>query len=120
MINHEVDSHVELETAFEETAIKAVFKKFGVQKDVSLIYGEPVEVGLTKVIPVAKLKYAIGGGGENGAGEGGGGIFSIKPVGVYEITPDHVTFKSASNYRKLATFGVIVTGIIGILISRKK
>ncbi|REB05559.1 hypothetical protein DVB69_14920 [Sporosarcina sp. BI001-red] len=120
MNDHEKDSHDELGMPFEETAIKAVFKKFGNQKDVSLIYGEPVEVGLTKVIPVAKLKYAIGGGGETGGGEGGGGFFSIKPVGVYEITPDHVKFKSATNYRKLATFGVIVTGIIGILISCKK
>ncbi|MCM3758336.1 hypothetical protein M3197_12775 [Sporosarcina aquimarina] len=115
MTNYEVDSHVGLEKTFEETPIKAVFKKFGVQRDVSLIYGEPVEVGLNKVIPVAKLKYAIGGGGE-----GAGGSFSVKPVGVFEITPDHVTFKTTNSYRKAATIGLIVTGIIGILISRKK
>lgn len=120
MNDHKKDSHGELEMPFEETSIKVVFKKFGIQKDVSLIFGEPVEVGLTKVIPVAKLKYAIGGGGENGGGEGAGGSFSVKPVGVYEITPDHVTFKSTNSYRKAATIGLIVTGIIGILISRKK
>ncbi|WP_025784006.1 hypothetical protein [Sporosarcina sp. D27] len=119
MTNHEMDSHAVLDMGDEETPIKAVFKKFGVQKDVSLIFGEPVEVGLNKVIPVAKLKYAIGGGG-GGGGEGAGGSFSVKPVGVYEITPDHVTFKSTNGYRKAATIGLIVTGIIGILISRKK
>lgn len=120
MNDHEKDSHGDLGKPFEETSIKVVFKKFGIQKDVSLIFGEPVEVGLTKVIPVAKLKYAIGGGGESGGGEGAGGSFSVKPVGVYEITPDHVTFKSTNSYRKAATIGLIVTGIIGILISRKK
>lgn len=118
MTNQEMDSHVELDMSSEETPIKAVFKKFGIQKDVTLIYGEPVEVGLNKVIPVAKLKYAVGGGGGDG-GEGAGGSFSVKPVGVYEITPDHVSFKPANNYRKLAAIGLIVTGVAGFLLTRK-
>ncbi|WOV83831.1 hypothetical protein PGH26_13245 [Sporosarcina jeotgali] len=111
---NEIDNRAELDMNSEETPIKAVFKKFGIQKDVSLIYGEPVEVGLNKVIPVAKMKYAVGGGGE-----GAGGSFSVKPVGVYEITPDHVSFKPVNNYRKLAAIGLIVTGIAGFLLTRK-
>lgn len=114
MTHQEMDSHAGLDIGSEETPIRVVFKKFGIQKDVSLIYGEPVEVGLNKVVPVAKLKYAIGGGGE-----GAGGSFSVKPVGVYEITPERVTFKPANNYRKLAAVGIIVAGIAGVLFTRK-
>lgn len=79
---------------FREASVTTLFKKFGTNKDVSLVFGEPVEVGLTKVVPVAKLKYGFGGGGDGAGADGGGGGFTVKPVGVYEITPDRVRFKS--------------------------
>jgi hypothetical protein len=82
---------------FREAPVTAVFKKFGNNKDVSLVFGEPIEVGLTKVVPVAQLKYGFGGGGDGAGADGGGGGFLVKPVGVYEITPDRVRFKSTRN-----------------------
>ena len=82
---------------YVETPVKTVFKKFGNNKDVTLVFGEPIEVGLTKVVPVAKLRYAFGGGGDNVGNDGGGGAFTVTPVGVYEITPDNVKFKSTRN-----------------------
>lgn len=80
---------------FREAPVTTVFKKFGNQKDVELVFGDPVEVGLTKVIPVAKLRYGFGGGGDGNGADGGGGGFLVQPVGVYEITPDRVRFKPA-------------------------
>ena len=79
---------------FREAPVTTVFKKFGNNKDVSLVFAEPIEVGLTKVLPVAKLRYGFGGGGDGAGADGGGGGFLVKPVGVYEITPDRVRFKS--------------------------
>ncbi len=71
----------------------SIFEKFSGQRDVSLVFGEVVGFDDKKVLPVAKVSYIVGGGYSDGSennslaqGEGGGGHFSIKPVGVYEIT----------------------------------
>ncbi|MEZ7172266.1 hypothetical protein [Sporosarcina sp. OR05] len=82
------------ERTYIETPIKTIFTKFARNRDVSLAYGEPIEMGLKKVLPVAKVKYAVGGGGDGSGGEGGGGAISIDPIGVFEITPDDVRYKS--------------------------
>ncbi|PIC64084.1 hypothetical protein CSV79_08490 [Sporosarcina sp. P13] len=102
-----------------ETSLKTIFKKFANQKDVSLIYGEPIEHGLQKVVPVAKVKYSVGGGGDGSGGEGGGGSFSIKPVGVYVITPDQVKFEPTRDAKKLTVWTVVVGGILGLWALRK-
>jgi len=44
-------------------------------------------------VPVAKMRYGFGGGGDGNGADGGGGGFMVRPVGVYEITPDRVRFK---------------------------
>lgn len=105
-----------------KSPIRVIFEKFSIQKDVSLVYGEPIKLDNKRVLPVAKVSYAVGGGGgysgesENssaGQGEGGGGHIVIKPVGVYEITPEKVTFKPVNEFRwfvflvSVCTFGVI-------------
>lgn len=90
-----------------ETSVKTLFKKFAKQRDVSLVYGDPVEVGLMKVIPVAKVRYGFGGGGDGTGNEGAGGSFKIDPVGVYEITPEHATFKPVRNSSSLP--GIILS-----------
>lgn len=105
-----------------KSPIKDIFEKFSRHKDVSLVYGDPVELDNKRVLPVAKVSYAVGGGGgysgesENssaGQGEGGGGRIVIQPVGVYEITPEKVTFKPVIEFRwfvllvSVCTFGVI-------------
>lgn len=97
-----------------ETPVKTIFNKFANQKDVTLIYGEPIEHGLQKVVPVAKVKYAVGGGGDGNGGEGGGGSFTIKPIGVYVISPDQVTFESTLDVKKLTALTVVVGGVLGL------
>ena len=97
-----------------ETPVKTIFNKFANQKDVSFIYGEPIELGLQKVVPVAKVKYAVGGGGDGSGGEGGGGAFTIKPIGVYVITPDQVKFESTLDVKKLTALTVVVGGVLGL------
>lgn len=105
-----------------KSPIKVIFEKFSIQKDVSLVYGEPIKLDSKRVLPVAKVSYAVGGGGgysgesgntSAGQGEGGGGHIVIKPVGVYEITSEKVTFKPVIEFRwfvllvSVCTFGVI-------------
>ncbi|MCM3745237.1 hypothetical protein M3193_13945 [Sporosarcina luteola] len=99
---------------FVETPVKTLFQKFADNKDVSLVFGDPVEVGLTKVIPVAKLQYGFGGGGDNAGNNGGGGGFRINPVGVYEITPERVTFKPTRSGRQIIGL-VLLSGLFFFL-----
>lgn len=82
--------------------IQTIFEKFSRQKDASFVYGEPIEMDNKRVLPVAKVQYSVGGGGgfsdktektPTAQGEGGGGHFAIKPVGVFEITAEKVKFK---------------------------
>ncbi|MEK3935445.1 hypothetical protein MKY41_08985 [Sporosarcina sp. FSL W7-1349] len=103
-----------------ETPVKTIFKKFADQKDVSLVYGEPVELGLKKVVPVAKVRYAVGGGGDGSGGEGGGGGFKITPVGVYEITPEDVKFKSTRDLKMIVAMTVCTLGLFWVLRMLKK
>src|SRR5690606_27994102 len=102
------------------SSVKTIFDKFAKQKDVSLVYGEPVEVGLKQVIPVAKVKYGVGGGGDERGSGGVGGGFKIQPVGVYEVTPDRVTFKSAVDLKMIAALAIVTGGILGLVSLRKK
>lgn len=60
-------------------------------------YGKPVKTPDRTIIPVAKVTYGFGGGGETEKGvekgnrkaereEGGGGGMMVRPVGVIEVT----------------------------------
>ncbi|MFJ7935886.1 spore germination protein GerW family protein [Sporosarcina sp. NPDC096371] len=108
-----------------KSPIKSIFEKFSRHKDVSLVYGEPIGLKNLRVLPVAQVSYAVGGGGgysgksENspeGQGEGGGGHFVIKPVGVYEITPERVRFKPVIEFRFVVLLlSVCTMGLICLL-----
>lgn len=117
------------ETNIYHSPIRSIFDKFSRTKDTSLIYGEPIELENKKVIPVAKVNYHVGGGGSYSEtsekdvasqGEGGGGRFSIKPVGVFEITPEEVKFKPIINIHFLLTIISVVTLGLGFLLTRPR
>ncbi len=108
-----------------KSPIRVIFEKFSRHKDVSLIYGEPIELDIKRVLPIAKVSYAVGGGGgysggsegvSTGQGEGGGGHIVVKPVGVYEITPEKVTFKPVIEFRLVVLLVTVCTiGIVCLL-----
>jgi uncharacterized spore protein YtfJ len=65
-----------------------------------MIYGEPVEHDGVVVIPVGKLRWALGGGEgrdsaeeSSGSGSGGGGGILMSPVGFIEIKDGTARFK---------------------------
>lgn len=111
-------SHAHDKHAMYHSPIRSILDKFSRNKDVSLVYGESIELEDKKVIPVAKIKYYVGGGGgyseskekESAAqGEGAGGYFSVKPIGVLEITPGKVKFKPIVQLNFLLTLFTIFT-----------
>jgi len=112
--------------------VRSVFDKFGKNKDVTLIYGEPISHEKQCIIPVSKMSYFFGGGGGGGEtnatedktsigqGEGGGGFFSIRPLGVYKITADRVRFKPAVDLKFILTIFSVLTLGVTFLLKKKR
>lgn len=72
--------------------------KLGVTARAATVFGEAVERDGVTVIPVAKAKWGMGGGGGHrrpGAqeGMGGGGGVTVTPVGYIEIKDGHSSFR---------------------------
>ena len=112
-------------TAVYQSPVGRIFEKFRRQRDVSLVFGEPVEFKNKKVLPVAKINYIVGGGGgyseetgnsSVGQGEGGGGRIAIRPLGVYEIDSEKVKFRPIIDPKfTLILFSVFTLGLIRLL-----
>lgn len=47
---------------YKPSPVRPIFEKFSTDRDVSLVYGEPIEMHGRTIIPVPKVKYSIGGG----------------------------------------------------------
>lgn len=93
---------------------------------VGRVYGEPIEIGRTTIVPVARVAYGFGGGfgsggeetDEAGHGGGGGGGMRAAPVGVVEVTDEGTRFVRFASWRRL----VLAAGIgvvLGVLFGRR-
>lgn len=111
--------------------LQSIFDKFSEKRDVTLIYGDPIKLEHRTILPVAKVKYSVGAGigyeegdesqsKKGGGGEGGGGQFSIKPVGVYDITDEKTTYKPVVPLELIFIIPVIITGLALLLDSRSR
>lgn len=113
-----------------QAPVRSIFEKFSREKDVALVYGEPIVMENKQVLPVAKVNYFVGGGSGGqlneeqavsiGQGEGGGGFFSIKPIGVYEITDKKVKFKPILPINLILTFVAVMSFGLVLLIKKKR
>lgn len=115
--------------------VRPVFEKFAKVRDVELVYGNPIEMQGRTIIPVAKVKYSVGGGSgggyeledenpdspgfeevEGGYGEGAGGTFSVKPVGVFDVTAEKTVYHPIVSIETLVFLPLLMTGL-GFLIA---
>lgn len=97
---------------------------------VSTVYGRPIHASGKTLIPVAKVAYGFGGGGETEKKgtfgkkniekeEGGGGGVAVKPIGVLEVTGKKTKFVPVS--RRTRLFGILALGFVtGLIWSRRK
>jgi uncharacterized spore protein YtfJ len=89
------------------------------------VFGEPIVRGNMVVLPVAKVNGGGGGGSgsggaadqQQGSGSGGGVGFSARPLGVYLITDQDVTWRPAIDVTKIAIGGQIVA-VAALLVIR--
>jgi uncharacterized spore protein YtfJ len=78
-------------------------EQIGAQATVKAVFGEAIQRGDVTVIPVARVRWAFGGGGGTvpatldgppaaGSGSGAGGGATADPMGYMEIRSDGATF----------------------------
>ena len=80
---------------------------------VGRVYGKPIEKDGVTVIPAARVKGGVGGGGGGGqldsedinGGQGFGFGINAKPVGVYVIKGDKVSWRPAIDVTKIILTG---------------
>jgi uncharacterized spore protein YtfJ len=85
--------------------LESVAQRVSAGASVKNVYGDPVVAGDRTVIPIARLRYAFGGGsgGPRGNGEisgGGGGRVSAGPCGALEVTPHGARFIAFDDRRR--------------------
>jgi uncharacterized spore protein YtfJ len=89
---------------------------------VERVFGEPYERNGVTVIPVARVQGGAGGGGgedPSGQGRGSGSGFGIiaRPVGVFLIRGDQVTWHPAVDVTRIVLGGQVL-GIVAVLALR--
>ena len=96
--------------------VERMAERVGSKASVRAVFGDPIERDGLTIIPVARVRWAFGGGagrgpiavgpgsgdgatttttdeGMSGAGTGGGGGATADPIGYLEIGPDGASFK---------------------------
>ena len=96
--------------------VERMAERVGSKASVRAVFGDPIERDGLTIIPVARVRWAFGGGagrgpiavgpgsgdgatastadeGMSGAGTGGGGGATADPIGYIEIGPDGASFK---------------------------
>jgi uncharacterized spore protein YtfJ len=94
---------------------------------VKRVFGEPYERNGVTVIPVARVSGGGGGGGGSegggeGAGEGWGTGFGLtgKPVGVYVIRDNDVSFEPVVDRGAVIIRSLGVLALLGVLLLRRR
>ncbi|MFC4712053.1 GerW family sporulation protein [Planococcus dechangensis] len=117
-------------TPFKSSPLLPIFEKFSAARDVSLVYGDPIEMQGRTIIPVAKVSYSVGAGAgsgyeredkdtaspgfeeiEGGFGEGAGGSFQVKPVGIYDVTAEKTVYRPIVPVELIILLPLMMTGL---------
>jgi uncharacterized spore protein YtfJ len=107
--------------------LQSMSERFAAGANVKQVFGEPIVSGGKTVIPVARMRYFLGGGwgggehkGEHverplsGGGGGGGGAVTASPVGALEITDAGVRFIRFYDPAQIAK--VCLGGMVALLL----
>lgn len=111
-----------------ERVLSGVLEKIRGTANVEIVFGEPRVIGEKSLIPVAAVSYGFGagaGGGTSepeegkraatGGGAGGGGGVRVKPLAVLEVTTETTRLIPVLDYTRLATMGMALFFILGVL-----
>jgi uncharacterized spore protein YtfJ len=99
--------------------LERLVSRVGGQARVQAVFGDAVERGGVTVIPVARVRWGVGGGGgsgQEGSGSGGGGGVAADPIGYIEITSAGASFRRIA--RPVAAAEVIAVAIAVAIVLR--
>jgi len=100
MASTEEDIRQELEAKTSDDRLTRLAERLGATAAASAVFGTPVESEGTTVIPVARVRWGVGGGSGHGKkddsdGFGGGGGVQASPVGYIDVRG------GAASYRRI-------------------
>ena len=110
----------------DDDLVERLAERLGGGVRASAVFGKPVERGGVTVIPVARAKWAFGGGsGSDGRqrGGGGGGAATVRPIGYIEVRKSGAAFKPIRDWPRIgATIAasVAVAGLITVGFLRRR
>jgi uncharacterized spore protein YtfJ len=110
--------------------LQSMAERFATSASVKQVFGEPIERGGRTIVPVARVKYRLGGGWGGGeqegatsdrplaaGGGGGGGVVKAKAAGALEITEAGVRFIRFFDAGDIAK--ACVGGLVAVLLLRR-
>jgi uncharacterized spore protein YtfJ len=84
---------------------------------VKRVYGDPIERDGLTIVPAASVRGG-GGGGADSENNGGGGFgLTARPVGVFVVKGQDVTWEPAVDVNRISMLG-IGAGIVALLVLR--
>jgi uncharacterized spore protein YtfJ len=84
---------------------------------VKRVYGDPIERDGLTIVPAADVRGG-GGGGADAENNGGGGFgLTARPVGVFIVKGEEVTWEPAVDVSRISIMGLMV-GIVALLVLR--
>ena len=96
--------------------LERLVAEVGGRARVQAVFGDPVERDGVTVIPVARVRWGVGGGGGSapeGSGSGGGGGVTADPIGYIEISSAGASFRPiARSFGAAAILAVAVAAAI--------
>src|SRR5687768_14406181 len=95
--------------------VERLAKRMGASARASAVFGKPVKRADVTVIPVARPRWAFGGGsgtGPEGSGGGGGGAGQVTPIGYIEVRGGEAVFKPIRDSRGLMALGAAALAAI--------
>jgi uncharacterized spore protein YtfJ len=96
-------------------------KRIGGSVRASAVFGKPVERGGVTVIPVARARWAFGGGsGGDGTqvGGGGGGAGTVRPVGYIEVRKTGAVYKPIRDWPRVGVTVAASAVAAGLIATR--
>ncbi len=100
--------------------LERLVSQVGGHARVQAIFGDPIERDGITVIPVARLRWGVGGGGggaaPEGSGSGGGGGVAADPIGYIEVSSAGATFRPIP--RSVGPAAIVAVAIAAAIVLR--
>jgi|GEM_PF-1172830 len=105
--------------------VERLAERLGARATAHAVYGDPVARGGLTVIPVARVRMALGGGGGGShggdGGGGGGGMLRAEPLGFIELQDGGARFHQIKNpAARLAALPPLIlsSGLVAVMVLR--